>query len=214
MTVSITVSAKPATTLARTSSGKTISYGSAFIFTASLKSGGLPVEGQTVVLEQSANGKTFSATSLTARTVGNGTVSFSVKPTSKTWYRATFAATGSYLGSTSAAAVVSVRPYVSTPKAPKTMKRSKYYKVYGYLKPGHRAGSYPVRIYKYKKTSSGRWKKYGYIKAKAYNYKGYTKYSRKIKLTKTGKWRLRAYAPADSGHAAAWSSGYDYVKVK
>jgi len=29
-----------------------------------------------------------------------------------------------------------------------------------------------------------------------------------------GKWRVRAYAPADSKHSAAWSSGYDYITVK
>ena len=27
-----------------------------------------------------------------------------------------------------------------------------------------------MRIYKYKKTSSGKWKRYGYVNAKAYNY--------------------------------------------
>jgi len=52
------------------------------------------------------------------------------------------------------------------------------------------------------------------VSAKASNYSTYTKYSRSIRLPYAGKWRLRAYAPADSGHAATWSSGYDYVTVK
>jgi hypothetical protein len=94
------------------------------------------------------------------------------------------------------------------------MRRSRYYTIYGYLKPKHTSGTYPVRIYKWKKTSSGKWKKYGYVKARARNYRSYTKYYKKLKLTSKGRWRLRAYAPADSRHAARWSSKYDYVTVK
>ena len=63
-------------------------------------------------------------------------------------------------------------------------------------------------------TSSGKWKSYGYVKAKASNYKSYTKYSARLSLTSKGAWRLRAYAPADSEHAKTWSSKYDYVTVK
>ncbi len=46
------------------------------------------------------------------------------------------------------------------------------------------------------------------------DYKSYTKYSAKVKLTRRGTWRLRAYHPADSGHASGWSAKYDYVRVK
>jgi len=98
--------------------------------------------------------------------------------------------------------------------APVTMLRTKFYTVYGYLKPRHTAGSYPVRIYRWKKTSSGKWKSYGYVSAKAYNRYSYTKYARSIRLPYAGKWRLRAYAPGDSKHTARWSKSYDYVTVK
>ena len=53
------------------------------------------------------------------------------------------------------------------------MKKSKSYAVYGSLKPKHAKGSKPVRVYKYKKVGK-KWVKKGYVKAKAYNYKGYT----------------------------------------
>jgi hypothetical protein len=102
---------------------------------------------------------------------------------------------------------------VYTPRAPSTMSHSKYYTIYGYLKPWHASGSYPIRIYKYRYVS-GHWKSYGYTLAKATNRYDYSKYSRSIKLPYHGRWRLRAYAPADSGHIATWSSGYDYVTVK
>ena len=108
---------------------------------------------------------------------------------------------------------------VGTPRAPSKMSHSKSYAVYGYLKPRHTRGTYPVRIYRWKKSSSGSWKRYGDpVKAKASDYSSngqlYSKYSVKMRLAKAGKWRLRAYAPADSGHVATWSSGYDYVTVK
>jgi hypothetical protein len=106
-----------------------------------------------------------------------------------------------------------VRPVVGTPRAPSTMSHSRYYTIYGYLKPRHTSGSYPVRIYKYRYVS-GHWRSYGYTLAKASNYYSYTKYSRSIRLPYTGKWKVRAYAPADSGHLATWSSGYDYITVK
>lgn len=104
-------------------------------------------------------------------------------------------------------------PTVGTPKAPTTMSHSRASTIYGYLNPRHIAGAYPVRIYKYRLVS-GKWKSYGYVKAKASNYSSYTKYSASVRLPYAGKWRVRANAPADTSHTAAWSSGYDYVTVK
>ncbi len=93
------------------------------------------------------------------------------------------------------------------------MSRRKYYTISGYLMPKHAAGSKPVRIYKYRRVG-GAWKPYGYVSAKVSSYPTYSKYAASMKLKYAGKWRLRAYAPADSDHAATWSSGYDYVTVK
>lgn len=104
--------------------------------------------------------------------------------------------------------------YVSTPIARGTMSRHRYYGVRGYLKPRHTAGTYPVRIYKWKKRASGSWKSYGYVRAKASDYSAFTKYTRSVRLPSAGRWRLRAYTPADDGHSATWSSGYDYVTVR
>ncbi len=78
----------------------------------------------------------------------------------------------------------------------------------------HAPARYPVRIYKWKKTSSGGGRATATSSAKVTNYSTYSKYARSIRLSSRGKWRVRAYAPADSGHAAAWSSGYDYVTVR
>jgi hypothetical protein len=85
--------------------------------------------------------------------------------------------------------------------------------VYGYLKPRHTKGTYPVRIYKYRYVG-GVWKSYGYAKAKASNYSSYTKYTARVKLPSPGKWRLRAYHRSDARHPGTWSSRYDYVTVR
>jgi hypothetical protein len=131
----------------------------------------------------------------------------------KTYYLATFEGNDSYTTG-SQGAVYGTYAKLTNPIAPTTMYKRKYKTVYGYIEPKHTAGSYPVRIYKYKKVS-GKWKSYGYVSAKAYTINdGKSKYARSLYLPSTGSWRLRAYAPADSQHAATWSSGYDYVTVK
>jgi len=89
-------------------------------------------------------------------------------------------------------------PWVGTPKAPLTMRKSRSYTIYGFLKPRHPAKSSPVLIYKWKKTRSG-WRPYGYVYATASNYYSYTKYSKSMSLPSAGKWRVRAYAREDSG---------------
>lgn len=105
------------------------------------------------------------------------------------------------------------KPNVGIPHASSVMWRSRRYTVSGYLKPFHKAGTHPVRIYEYRLVS-GHWKSYGYVLARASTYLGYTKYSASIRLARRGKWRLRAYAVPDSRHAASWSVGYRYVTVR
>lgn len=131
-----------------------------------------------------------------------------------TYYMVTFEGTGAHTTNSQTSQVFATKSIVSNPTAPSTMYKGKYKTVYGYLEPKHTAGSYPVRIYKYKKVS-GKWKSYGYVNAKASTVNdSKSKYARSLCLPSTGSWRLRAYAPADSRHAATWSTGYDYVTVK
>jgi len=103
---------------------------------------------------------------------------------------------------------------VSSPIAPSVMKHAKSYTVFGYLKPRHMTGSISVLIYLDRKNSSGTWVPKGYVTARVSDYSSYSKYATSVKLPTTGKWRLRAYAPADAEHAEMWSIGYDHVTVK
>jgi hypothetical protein len=105
------------------------------------------------------------------------------------------------------------RVTVGNPVAPKRMSPVRRYTVTSTLKPRHTAGTYPVRVYKYRYVS-GKWKSYGYVKAKAANYSTYTRCSCKVRLSLKGSWRLRALAPPDAFHKATWSRGYTYVTVK
>ena len=202
------------TTLRLSSASKVgVSYGSSNAITGSLTAGGAAAPGANIVLQTSTNGSTFS-NSTTALTSATGSFSFNVKPTTRTWYRVLFAGSTNYLASGPTAAIyVTPKAYLTNPYAPTTVYRNRAFTTYGYLKPRHTSGSYPVRIYKYRYVS-GVWKSYGYVTAKASNYSSYTKYTKALSLPYAGKWRLRTYAPADSGHAATWSSGYDNVTVK
>jgi len=204
------------TTIEVTSSSVTLAkYGAAYTFTGVLTSEATPLEGRTVILQKaSREDGAWSSTAVTATTAGDGSFALRHVPRSKTFYRARFTTDGDY-GTCTSDPLVSALPraWVRTPIAPKVMYKGKAKAVYGYLKPRHTAGTFPVRIYKYRYVS-GKWKSYGYVKAKAKNYSSYTKYTASVKLPYKGKWRLRALHPADAGHAKSWSSGYDYVTVK
>lgn len=197
-----------------TGSASGMGYGASVVVSGTLSAAGGPVVGVPVILESSASSATGFASARTATTSASGAFTFTVNPKSKTFYRVAFSgdATHTSGGPTSA---ISLTPgaSVGTVHAPSTMYRSRYYTVYGYLKPRHSNGTYPVRIYKYRYVG-GHWKSYGYVKAKASNYSTYTKYSVKMRLPYAGKWYVRAYAPADSGHVATWSSGHDHVTAR
>ncbi len=213
--VTFTVLAVPAVEI--TSSDKALTkWGGAYNVTGVLRTGAAPLAGRLVRLQSSATSTGFADTSLTATTSADGTFTIKVTPQSKTYYRVVFEGDAAAISAVSAT-WVRVLPvaWVGTPHAPSKASRSKSVSVYGYLKPRHTSGTYPVRIYRWKKTRSGSWKRYGDpVKAKARIYKSFTKYSCSVRLSSAGKWRLRASAPADSGHALSWSSGYDYVTVK
>lgn len=102
--------------------------------------------------------------------------------------------------------------WVSTPFASAVMSRKKSYAVSGLLMPRHSSATSSVRIYKYRLVS-GVWRSAGYVSAARKNFATYTQYSKTIKLTIKGKWRLRAYHAAP-GHPAIWSNNYLNVSVK
>lgn len=147
-------------------------------------------------------------------TSASGRFSVDLRPQSKTTYRIAPVDDQAWAASAQRLVTVIPRAYVSNPIAPAKMRRSRYYTIYGYLKPRHTSGSKPVRIKCYRKNSAGVYKYHHTVYAKASDYYSYSKYKARVKLPYRGRWRLRAYAPADSSHAASQSRGYDYVTVR
>lgn len=88
---------------------------------------------------------------------------------------------------------------------------SRSYRLYGTLKPQHKAGTLAVRVYLWKYVS-GHYKAMGYRSAKASNSSNYSSFLATYKFPSTGKWRLRAYH-SDGDHLTT-QSGYTYVTVK
>jgi Tol biopolymer transport system component len=163
-------------------------------------------------LETSVNGLTWHSIAVTGTV--DGKVTF-VTPglTRKTYIRFWYNGTTETPPAVSAAAVITPRADLGAPILPKLshLRHTKSYSIHGFLKPRHSVGS-TVRIYRWRKVS-GKWKSYGYVSAKVSNYLDYSKYTKSMKLPVAGAWRLRALAPADSGHAKTWSS-IVYVTVK
>jgi len=194
-------------------SNATIDVGSSKVVTGVAKAvSGQPIVGGKVALQSRVSGGAWTTAS-ERLTSSSGGYSFSVRPTRNTDYRVRYNGDSDNLAGYSRTLVVKVAPKISNVSGRKSASRRKYYTYAGTLRPKHAAGTYPVRIYRWKYVS-GKWKSYGYLKARASDYGTYTKYKRSIRLSSAGRWRLRAYHPADSSNSARWSSGYHYVNVK
>jgi hypothetical protein len=155
-------------------------------------------------------------------TGADGSVAFSRIPANKSAFRIDFFGDAQFEPVSSAIYVVTPRASLGTIASPTTMYRGRTYSVWGLLRPRHRAGTYPVRIYR-ERYVSGRWTRYpGWINARAYDaysyraydYRSATKYVAAVRMPYRGRWRLRAYHPADAGHPSVWSSRYTYVSVR
>lgn len=200
----VDVHARRATALALSATPSSIAYGSASKLEARLTEqvGTIGVAGQTVTFYSSLDGRNWKPIGTVSSTTD--TYVTSVKPTVKTYYRAEFAGNAGDDGrfrSASTNAVVTPRVWLKAPAVPKTMSANKTYVLTGYLKPKHPAGASTVRI-QAEFNEGGRWVPKKTFYAKNSDAYGYTKYMANVALPTQGQWRLRAYAPADSKHAA------------
>jgi hypothetical protein len=113
--------------------------------------------------------------------------------------------------------------YLSKPLSPSAVRRLSRFTVSGYLKPRHRAGTYPVKIqcylYQRQRTGGYGWVLVKTMSARAYDYRPnrrrawYTKYRTTFSLPARGKWRIRAYHPADATYGPTYTD-YRYITVK
>lgn len=208
-TITLAVPREP-TALSTAAAATTVAYKTSTSITGTLTTqAGVPLANKPVRLEYYSGGWKYAKSGTTS---ASGRVSLTAAPVSKTSYRLVFLADADYSQAIGPTIAITPKVYLSTPTAPSTARRSVRFTSYGYLKPRHTSGSYPVRIYKYRYVS-GKWKSYGYVKARATNYSSYSKFTASVSLPYAGRWRLRAYAPTDSGHAATYGS-YRYLTVR
>ncbi len=102
---------------------------------------------------------------------------------------------------------------ITRPQADELFWTGKPKKVHGYLKPQHTEGTYPVRLYLYRKSGDA-WVEMDSVRAKVTDYEGYSKYSANVEFPRTGRWRVKAVAIEDDEHAETWSDPDDlWVKT-
>ena len=97
------------------------------------------------------------------------------------------------------------KPTLSAPRAPSVVVAGAPFAVTGTLSPAHPAGAHSVEILCYRAAGSA-WVLEKTIPATNEDAAGATRYVARVALGKAGRWRLRAYAPADADHAAASSA--------
>jgi hypothetical protein len=193
----------------------TVPYRSARISGKLSDPAGRAIGNAPVQLQYSKNGSTWAALA-TVNTNASGEFVHVASPSARIWYRAFSSQRPGYAPAYSPTRKVMPRVSLTTPSAAKVMKAGRYYPVYSTLKPRHKAGTKPVRIYKYKRVKvKGKWtwKSYGYVRATAYNYSTYTRCKVKLRLPSKGSWRLIALHPSDSLNARTLSK-YKYVTVR
>ena len=173
---------------------------------------GAALAGRKVDIASSVDGKKNWKALTTAVTLSTGAFSRLVAPTTKTYYRATFAGNAANAAAaTIAVSAILPRVYLTMPSAPTTAVHAHAFTSVGYLRPYHGVGSYPVTIqcYRYERQSNGsyRWILRRNVAAKAYYYVSTTtRYVGSVSLPYAGKWAIRAYHATDSANAATYST--------
>jgi len=203
------------TSMSGTSGTRITSYNAATALYGYLNSGATSLD-KNVSLYSSTNKSSWGASSvpITKTTLGDGSYRYraTVNRTSTLYYRFRFAGDSEYGPSWGPIVTVAPKVYLSTPSTPSHAHRGRSFTTSAYLKSRHAAGTKPVKFYYY------RWngKSYSYVKsawATASNYSTYSKVSAKTSLSSTGKWRVRAYHPADSKNSATYGA-YRYFTVQ
>jgi photosystem II stability/assembly factor-like uncharacterized protein len=212
--------AQQATTCALTKKSGTISYAAKTTITGTLKVAGttMGLRGCYAQLQSSSNGSTYVNAGAPRMTAAGGAFSFTVAPTTKTYYRVKFAGSGNfYQAATSAKIYLIPRVYLTAPSAPSVAYRYRAFTSTALLKPRHTARTYAVKLqcYRYERQRNGtyKWVLRKTVSAKAANYSSYTKVAARFSLPSAGKWRVRAYHAADTKNAVTYST-YRYLRVR
>jgi len=223
--------AATATSLTASSLNTTITWGGYTIVTGTLMdtSSMTALGGKSVRVEWSPSGATASWRLLATVTTDpvqyyTGQYAAVVYPASLTYYRFVFnsplnaypAFDPAYATAFSNTLLIHVKPYLTVPKVPSSVKANKNFTITGTLKPQFPAGAQTVKIqaFRYKHN---KWSSYKTYKATNANSGAYTKYSLTLKLGSKGKYRFQASAAATTTapiYSAVTTGNSSTLKVK
>lgn len=193
-------------------------YGAAVNYKIALRhaDGSLVTGGRTLKLYWTVDGKEWS---YIPSSTESGVVYGQFKPLRRTYVKAVFWGDDRYGMAKSAVFMVEPLTEVTVPNiAPERVTRKVAFGVRGLLKPDHSVGSHDVKLlcYRYERKAGGgsTWVLRKTAPTTASAYTGpWTRYSARLSLPNAGRWRVRAYHPADARTRADYS-GYDYLTVK
>jgi len=170
----------------------------------------LPVGGQLLLVEQaSSSGGPWSLINFVTSAEGETGYSLEVYPEATTYYRFVFEGTGKYAASASNVLTVKVKPVLNTPTSPTSIKKNKRFTVKGTVRPGAPAGpSVKIQIYR---KHDGKWSKY---KSAYATTRSGTKYSAKLKINATGKFKFKATIAKSSTFVGVTTSYSKVLTVK
>ena len=200
------------TSLAASPEETTVTTGAGLTLTAVLTDtdASLPIGGQTVRVEQAtSNSGPWSLVQTVTNDGTTGSYSLAVVPRQTTYYRFVFEATDTYAASASDALTVKVKPVLGTPTNPASIKKNKSFTVKGTVQPGAPAGpGVKIQIYR---QHDGAWSRY---KSAYSTTRSGTRYSVKLKINATGKFKFKATIATSSKFVGVTSSYSKVLTVK
>ena len=168
-----------------------------------------PLAGEPVTIRCTTGGAWTTVGHVT--TDASGAFRYTATPSTAVTYQAVCPGDAVYSGATSTPRATLPKVYLSKPTAPKATHTTTTFTTACYLKPHHAAGKYAV-VFEFQRRVSTHWVTKAALKARAANYRGYSKCSVKVRLLVKGWWRVRAIHLADSLNATTLT-GWRAVKV-
>jgi hypothetical protein len=203
------------TTLTVTAQSTSVTWGAKAILNGVLQTTeapARPVDQQQVLVQYAARsiGPWTTAATVTnsAAPYSSGAYTYSWTAGRNLYWRMNFLGTAEWASTPSAVLYVKVKPAIGKPKCPSSIAQDKKFTVSGSLKPRYPAGSKNVTV-KAQRYANGKWKTYKSYKATTANSGSYSKYSVKLSIAKTGKYRFSA-TTADTTTLAAGKSKYSH----
>lgn len=140
-----------------------------------------------------------------ATTGADGTYTLTHKPARPTTYRVRFAGIPGRLSAVGRSLPVSVRAYLTAPVPQSSVRVGRYFRAAGTLRPQAAASSGTVSIVAYR-YRDGAWRGYRAFTASNTAITGATRYSARVMIPSSGRWKLVAKARATSRYAATSSA--------